>query len=118
MRQAQFLKFSLCNLLSYCVIGINLNLAPCLEINENLLNPLVNVRGYGATKEIVLKNASLFVEGIQSSGALSCIKHFPGAGSSTKDSHLELPIIEDSKEQLLNYNMKIIDFQYFLMQNL
>lgn len=85
--------------------GINLNLAPCLEINENLLNPLVNVRGYGATKEIVLKNASLFVEGIQSSGALSCIKHFPGAGSSTKDSHLELPIIDDPKEQLLNYNM-------------
>ena len=85
--------------------GINLNLAPCLEINENLLNPLVNVRGYGATKEIVLKNATLFVEGVQSSGALSCIKHFPGAGSSTKDSHLELPIIDDPKEQLLNYNM-------------
>ena len=37
--------------------GINLNLAPCLEINENLSNPLVNVRGYGATKEIVLTNA-------------------------------------------------------------
>jgi len=86
-------------------LGINLNLAPCLEINEELSNPLVNVRGYGATKEIVLKNAKAFVKGIQDSGALSCIKHFPGAGSSTKDSHLELPIIEESKEQLLNYNM-------------
>ena len=86
-------------------MGINLNLAPCLEVNENLRNPLVNVRGYGATKEIVLENATLFVRGIKQSGALSCIKHFPGAGSSTKDSHLELPIIEDSKEQLLNYNM-------------
>ncbi len=85
--------------------GISINLAPCLEINENLSNPLVNVRGYGATKEIVLKNASIFVEGVQESGALSCIKHFPGAGSSTKDSHLELPIIDDSKEDLLNYNI-------------
>ena len=85
--------------------GINLNLAPCLEINENLSNPLVNVRGYGATKEIVLTNATQFVEGIQASNALSCIKHFPGAGSSTKDSHLELPIINEPKEQLLNYNM-------------
>ena len=85
--------------------GISLNLAPCLEINENLSNPLVNVRGYGATKEIVLKNATKFVEGMEDSGALSCIKHFPGAGSSTKDSHLELPIIDDSKEQLLNYNI-------------
>jgi beta-N-acetylhexosaminidase len=86
-------------------LGINLNLAPCLEINEDLANPLVNVRGYGATKETVLKNALAFVKGIRESKALSCIKHFPGAGSSTKDSHLELPIIEDEKEQLLNYNM-------------
>ena len=86
-------------------LGMNLNLAPCLEINEGLSNPLINVRGYGGTKEIVLENASLFVKGIQDSKALSCIKHFPGAGSSTKDSHLELPIIEDSKEDLLNYNM-------------
>lgn len=86
-------------------MGINLNLAPCLEINEDLANPLVNVRGYGATKEIVLKNAKAFVKGLQDSGALSCIKHFPGAGSSTKDSHLELPIIEEAKENLLNYNM-------------
>ena len=86
-------------------MGININLAPCLEINEDLANPLVNVRGYGATKEIVLNGAKEFVKGVRESFALSCIKHFPGAGSSTKDSHLELPIIEDEKEQLLNYNM-------------
>ena len=86
-------------------LGINLNLAPCLEINEDLKNPLVNVRGYGANKEIVLNNAKKFVKGLRESGALSCIKHFPGAGSSTKDSHLELPIIDDPKESLLNYNM-------------
>lgn len=85
--------------------GINLNLAPCLEINEDLSNPLVNVRGYGATKEIVLENATKFVKGVQDSGVLSCIKHFPGAGSSTKDSHLELPIIDEEKENLINYNM-------------
>jgi len=86
-------------------LGINLNLAPCLEINEDLANPLVNVRGYGATKEIVLKGAGGFVRGVQDGGALSCIKHFPGAGSSTKDSHLELPIIEEDRETLLSYNM-------------
>lgn len=86
-------------------LGLNLNLAPCLEINENLANPLVNVRGYGASKEVVLTNAKQFVEGMQKSGALSCLKHFPGAGSSTKDSHLELPIIEEGREYLLNNNM-------------
>lgn len=87
------------------MMGINLNLAPCLEINENLSNPLVNVRGYGGTKEIVLKNAKEFVHGLQDSGVLSCIKHFPGAGSTVTDSHLELPIIDDAKEDLMNYNI-------------
>ena len=86
-------------------LGLNLNLAPCLEINEKLENPLVNVRGYGASKEFVLENASKFVDGLQKSGVLSCIKHFPGAGSSTKDSHLELPIIEEDRGVLLNNNM-------------
>lgn len=85
--------------------GINLNLAPCLEINDELSNPLVNVRGYGASKEIVLQNATKFVRGLQENGVLSCIKHYPGAGSSKKDSHLELPIIDDAKENLINYNM-------------
>ena len=86
-------------------LGINLNLAPCLEIDEDLANPLLNVRVYGSTKEMVLSKAREFVRGIKESNALSCIKHFPGDGSSTKDSHLELPIIDDSKEDLLNFNM-------------
>ena len=86
-------------------MGINLNLAPCLEINEGLSNPLVNVRVYGANKEIVLKNAKLFVKGLQEMGVLSCIKHFPGDGSSVQDSHLGLPIMNESKEELFNYNM-------------
>ena len=86
-------------------LGINLNLAPCLEIDEDLSNPLLNVRVYGSTKEMVLSKAREFVKGIKESNALSCIKHFPGDGSSTKDSHLELPIIDDSKDDLLNFNM-------------
>ena len=86
-------------------MGINLNLAPCLEINKNLSNHLVNVRSYGSSKDMVLRNARLFVRGLQDSSVLSCIKHFPGDGSSEIDSHLELPIIDDSKEELLNYNM-------------
>lgn len=86
-------------------MGINLNLAPCLEISNKLLNPLANVRVYGQTKEAVLKHARGFINGLHAGGVLSCIKHFPGAGSSEKDSHLELPIIDDPQEDLLNYNM-------------
>lgn len=86
-------------------IGINFNLAPCLEINKDLMYSLINVRGYGATREIVLENATKFVDGIQDAGALSCLKHFPGDGSSLKDSHLELPFVVDKKEDVKEYNM-------------
>ena len=81
-------------------LGVNLNLAPCLEIDKDLSNPLTNVRIYGSTKEMVLSKAREFVRGIKESNVLSCIKHFPGDGSSAKDSHLELPIIDDSKEEV------------------
>ena len=86
-------------------LGINLNLAPCLEINEGLKSPLVSVRSYGANKYIVTQNVSAFIRGLHDGGVLSCIKHFPGAGNSKKDSHLELPIIEESIEQLVDNNM-------------
>ena len=86
-------------------LGINLNLAPCLEINKDLHNNLVNVRSYGANKMIVTQNAKQFVKGLQISGVLSCLKHFPGAGSSPKDSHLELPVITESKEEMMNEAM-------------
>ena len=86
-------------------MGINFNLAPCLEINKDLLNSVMNVRSYGGTKEIVLKNAKMFVQGIQETGCIACLKHYPGSGSTEKDSHLELPIIDEEKEVLINYNM-------------
>lgn len=86
-------------------LGLNLNLAPCLEINNKLENYLVNVRSYGGNKHIVLENAKKFVKGLHDSHALSCLKHFPGAGSSNRDSHLVLPIIEDSLEDLKEYNL-------------
>lgn len=83
-------------------LGINMNLAPCLEINKNLSSPLANVRSYGGNKELVLKNTQAFVDGMSKVGVLSTLKHFPGAGSSTKDSHLELPIITLSKKEMVN----------------
>ena len=86
-------------------LGLNLNLAPCLEINKDLVNPIVSVRSYGGNKYLVLEEAGLFVKGVQDSGALSCIKHFPGAGSSFKDSHLVLPIIDEDVDELKDNNM-------------
>ncbi len=86
-------------------MGINLNLAPCMEINHNLASHLVTVRSYGGNKEIIRKNAGLFIQGLHDAGVLACMKHFPGAGKASKDSHLELPIIEESIKDLRNEEM-------------
>ena len=86
-------------------LGLNLNLAPCLEINKNLTSHLVNVRSYGANKEIVLKNTKAFIKGLHDGGVLSCMKHFPGSGEATKDSHLDLPIIDKPMKDLEDNEM-------------
>ncbi len=86
-------------------LGINLNLAPCLEINNNLSSYLVSVRSYGGNKELVLNNTKAFIKGLHQGGVLSCMKHFPGAGAANKDSHLDLPIIESSIDELMNNEM-------------
>ena len=86
-------------------LGLNLNLAPCLEINKNLASHLVNVRSYGACKELVLKNTKAFIKGLHDGGVLSCMKHFPGSGAATKDSHLDLPIIDKPMQELENNEM-------------
>lgn len=83
-------------------LGINLDLAPCLEINENLESYLVSVRSYGGNKQIISQNVKAFINGLHDGGVLSCMKHFPGAGASKKDSHLDLPLIDVPMEELKN----------------
>jgi beta-N-acetylhexosaminidase len=69
--------------------GINLNFMPCVDLNINPSCPVVGKigRSFGANPEIVTKHASLFVEVHRKYGVLTCLKHFPGHGSSKSDSH-------------------------------
>ncbi len=88
------------------VLGINHNLAPVLDINNNKLNPVINVRSYGDTADIVEEYGVQMMKGLQDGGVLASIKHFPGHGDTAVDSHLGLPVIDKSLEELMNLELK------------
>ena len=90
-------------------LGINLLLAPSLDINNNPDNPVINTRSFGSDLETVNKIATSYERGARDGGALPVIKHFPGHGDTNVDSHLGLPIIEKDMEQILNF--ELIPFQ-------
>ncbi len=94
-------------------IGIHINFAPVVDINNNPKNPVINDRSFGDNKEMVSDYGTLIMKGMQDAGILACAKHFPGHGDTTIDSHVALPTIFKSKKQLLENELypfkKLID---------
>jgi beta-N-acetylhexosaminidase len=78
--------------------GINLNLAPVVDLDVNPDNPIIGVldRSFGANPELVTRQARAFVRGHRARGLLTTLKHFPGHGSSTADSHLGVVDVTDT----------------------
>ncbi|WP_052888683.1 beta-N-acetylhexosaminidase [Thermogemmatispora carboxidivorans] len=74
-------------------LGINMNLAPVLDINNNPANPVIGVRSFGEDPEQVARLGLAAVQGYREAGIMSCLKHFPGHGDTATDSHLALPLI-------------------------
>lgn len=81
-------------------VGINLNFAPCVDINNNAKNPVINSRSFGESREKVTKKAYLYYQGMRDGGVIGCIKHFPGHGDTETDSHANLPKITKSRIEL------------------
>jgi beta-glucosidase len=81
-------------------IGLNWVLAPVVDVNNNPDNPVINVRAFGETPEIVSKLASAFIRGARVHPVLTTAKHFPGHGDTAVDSHLELPVLPHSPTRL------------------
>jgi beta-N-acetylhexosaminidase len=81
-------------------IGVQINFAPVVDVNNNPRNPVINTRSYGEDPALVGRLASAYVRGLQAGGMLSTLKHFPGHGDTDVDSHLGLPIIKDPRETL------------------
>lgn len=74
--------------------GIDLALAPVLDVNSRTGNPVIGVRSFGATPELVSRHGVAFLNGLHDAGVAACGKHFPGHGDTAVDSHLTLPVVD------------------------
>ncbi len=81
--------------------GIHYNLAPLADINNNPNNPVIGYRSFGQKKDKVANLALEYLRGLNEVGVLGCLKHFPGHGNTSVDSHLGLPILEETLEELM-----------------
>lgn len=76
-------------------LGINLDLAPCLDVLAAPENPVVGTRSFGAGPGLVARHGAAAVRGLQSACVAACAKHFPGHGATLLDSHVEIAVVPD-----------------------
>jgi len=81
-------------------MGIHINFAPVVDINSNPKNPVIGTRSFGTDRERVAQLGIMYALGQQSQGVIATAKHFPGHGDTDADSHLELPVINHTKEYI------------------
>lgn len=81
-------------------IGIHVNFAPDVDINNNPGNPVINSRSFGEDRFSVARFGKLYMQGMQDENVLACAKHFPGHGNADTDSHFALPLINQTAEEM------------------
>ncbi len=81
-------------------IGIQVNYAPVVDVNNNPNNPVINDRSFGEDKYKVAAFGVQYMKGMQDAGVMACAKHFPGHGDVATDSHFDLPVINKTMAQL------------------
>ncbi|WP_158828773.1 glycoside hydrolase family 3 protein [Mucilaginibacter lacusdianchii] len=81
-------------------IGMHLNFAPVMDINNNPDNPVINYRSFGDNKYNVAQKAIAYMQGMQQGGLLTTAKHFPGHGDTNVDSHMDLPLLNFTRQRL------------------
>ena len=92
-----------------CALGPNFNFAPTVDVNSNRTNPVIGVRSYSDDPHQVARFATRAVQGFLDGGVMCTAKHFPGHGDTNVDSHLALPCVDKSLEEL--EQMDLIPFQ-------
>jgi beta-N-acetylhexosaminidase len=81
-------------------LGVYINFAPVADVNNNPINPVINIRSFGEDPARVGAMAGAFARGLQSGGMIATLKHFPGHGDTGTDSHLGLPVIPHDRARL------------------
>ncbi|MFI5218408.1 MAG: glycoside hydrolase family 3 N-terminal domain-containing protein [Bacteroidia bacterium] len=97
-------------------MGIHINFAPDIDINNNAANPVINSRSFGEDKNDVARKGLLYMKGLQDNGILACGKHFPGHGNTDTDSHLSLPVINQSLEEI--DSIELFPFRHLITNGL
>ncbi|WP_026318033.1 glycoside hydrolase family 3 protein [Algicola sagamiensis] len=87
-------------------VGFNVNFAPLVDVQSNPLNPVINVRAFGESVDLVAKLAGGITEGMAEHNVIGAFKHFPGHGDTATDSHLGLPIVHKKKEAAYQTDLK------------
>ncbi len=86
-------------------LGVHINFAPAIDVNNNPNNPVIGTRAFGQNKENVAEKGSLYARGMQHQNVLAVAKHFPGHGDTDKDSHYTLPVINQPIERFKNLEL-------------
>ena len=81
-------------------IGVHINLAPVVDINNNPANPVIHIRSFGEDRSNVARKGIAYMKGLQDNGVLAVAKHFPGHGDTDSDSHHTLPVITHTRQRL------------------
>jgi beta-N-acetylhexosaminidase len=81
-------------------LGINVNLAPSVDVNTAADNPVIGIRSFGSDPDLVARHAAAAVRGLQAAGVAACAKHFPGHGSTSADSHHGIVTVQASLDLL------------------
>lgn len=98
----------------YKRIGMHMNLAPDVDVNNNPKNPVINYRSFGENKYNVATKAGEYMRGMQDGGLLVSLKHFPGHGDTDVDSHYDLPQLKFTKARL--DSLEIYPFRELIRQ--
>lgn len=83
-------------------LGVHVNYAPVVDINNNPANPVIGYRSFGEDKNKVAQFGVAYMKGMQAAGIMACAKHFPGHGDVAVDSHFDLPIVNKTRAELEN----------------
>ena len=81
-------------------LGINCNLAPVADVNSNPSNTVIGIRSFGSDPNVVAQRCENFIKGLHENWVIGTLKHFPGHGDTSKDSHLELPTVWKTENEL------------------
>ncbi len=86
--------------------GINLNFAPCIDVNTNPKNPIIGERAFSSKPDEVIKCEKIVSNIYRINNIIPCVKHFPGHGDANADSHLTLPVIDLAMEEMERIHIK------------